>query len=75
MSSTSLDGCGVFSSVVVRLPFNLISDACVMGYSIVSCNFDALFEEVSHVYVCLHLDQKSNVVFSIGFIVFAVAVN
>ena len=27
MYGTSLDGCGFFNSVVVRLPFNLISDS------------------------------------------------
>ena len=56
---TSLDGCGLFNSVVVRLPFSLISDSSEWWafYSLVVMLM-RLCEEASHVYLCRHLDQK-----------------
>ena len=58
--STSLDGCGFFNSIVVRLPFNSISDGseCWLFYILVVILI-WLCEEVSRVYLCHHLDWKS----------------
>ena len=40
---TSLDGCGFFHSIVVRLPFNLISDSCKWWlFHYFSGNFDVV---------------------------------
>ena len=54
---TSLDGCGFFNSIVVRLPFNLIS-ICSMQwwFYILVAVLMRLYKETS--YVC-HLDQQS----------------
>ena len=57
---TSLDGCGFFNSVVVRLPFNSICD----GYEswlfyILVVILMWLCEEASCVYLSHHLDWKS----------------
>ena len=56
-----LDGYGFFSSIVVRLPFNSISDSSGwwLFYSlVVILMWLWLCEETSHVCLCLHLDQK-----------------
>ena len=59
-SPTSLDECGFFNSLVVRLPFNLISDCSEwwLFYNLVVI-FMWLCEEMSCVYLCCHLDWKS----------------
>ena len=57
---TSLDGCGFFNSIVVRLPFNKISDGSEWWFFyILVVILMWLWEEVSHVYLRCHLDQKS----------------
>ena len=57
---TSLNGCGFFNSVVVRLPFSLISDSSEwwLFYALVVILM-WLCEEMSHVCLCCYLDQKS----------------
>ena len=62
---TSLDGCGFFNSVVVRLPFNSISDSSQqwLFYNLVVI-FMWLWEEISYVYLCHHVDWKSSLTFS-----------
>ena len=57
---TSLDVCGFFNSVVVRLPFNFISDGSEgwLFYSLVVVSL-WLCREVSHVCLCRHLDWRS----------------
>ena len=55
----SLGGCGFFNTGVVRLLFNLISDRSegwlfYLSVVILMC----LWEEMSHVCLCLHLDRK-----------------
>ena len=58
--STSLDGCGFFNSVVVRLPFNSISDGTEWWwFYILVVILMWLCKEVSHVCLLCHLDQKS----------------
>ena len=57
---TSLDGCDFFNSVVVRLPFNSISDSSKWWLlHILVVNLMQLCEESSHAYLCHHLDWKS----------------
>ena len=57
---TSLDGCGFFNSVVVRLPINLISDGSEWWwFSILVVILMWLCKGKSHVYLCSHLVQKS----------------
>ena len=60
-SPTVLDGCGFFNPVVVGRPFISISDSSEwrMFYSLVVILM-WLFKEVSHVYLHLCLDQKSD---------------
>ena len=56
---TSLDGCGFFSSVVVRLPFNLLPDGSGSWlFHILVVILMWLCKEVSYVYPCCHFDQK-----------------
>ena len=56
---TSLDGCGFFNSVVVRLPFNSISAGSGWWlFHILVVILMWLCEEVSHVCLCHHLDQN-----------------
>ena len=59
-----LDVCGFFNSVVVRLPFNSISDISEwwLFYILVVISM-WLHEEVSHVCVHHHFDWKSSGVF------------
>ena len=58
--STSLDGCGFFNSVVVRLPFNLISECLEWWlFYILVLILMWLCKEMSHVCKHPHLDQKS----------------
>lgn len=58
--STSLDGCGFFNSVVVRLPFNLIYDGSRWWlFNILVVTLMWLYKEMSYVCLCHHLDQKS----------------
>ena len=57
---TSLDGCGFFNSIVVRLPFNLIFDFSEQWlFSILAVILMWLYEKVSHIHLCHHLVQKS----------------
>ena len=58
--SSSLGGCGFCNSVVVRLPFNSISDGSEgwLFYSLVVILM-WLCDEANHVYLCRHLDQRS----------------
>ena len=57
---TSLNRCGFFNSVVVRLPFSLISESSEWWwfYALVVILM-WLYKEVSRVYPCHHLDRKS----------------
>ena len=56
----SLDGYGFFNSLVFRFPFNLISDSSEWWvFYIIAVILMWLCEEVSRVYLCLHLDWKS----------------
>ena len=55
---TSLDGCGFFNSVVVRLPFNSISDGSEWWFYILIVTLIWLCKEAKRVYLCHHLDQK-----------------
>ena len=57
---TSLHRCGFFTSVVVRLPFNLTSDGSEwwLFYILVVISM-WLCEEMSCAYLCHHLDWKS----------------
>ena len=53
---SSLDGCGFFNSVVVRLPFNLFSDSSEWWlFYIVVVILMRLCEEASNVYLFFHL--------------------
>ena len=69
---TSLDGCGFFSSVVVRLPFNWISAGSewwLLYISVVILMW--LCEEASHVCLRCHLDRgllHFNCIFLLPFI-------
>ena len=54
---TSLDECGFFNSVVVRLPFSLISERWLFYILVVILMW--LCKEVSHVCLLCHLNQKS----------------
>ena len=57
---TSLDGCGFSNSVVVRLPFNLISDGSERWlFYILVVILMWLCEEASCVYLGHYLDLKS----------------
>ena len=56
---TSLDGCGFFNSIVVRLAFDSISVSSEQLFYILVIIFVWLCEEMSHVCLCHHLDQKS----------------
>ena len=56
---TSLDGCGFFNSIVVRLPFNSISDSSEWWlFYIWVVILIWLGEEVSHICLCFYLDWK-----------------
>ena len=57
---TSLDGCGFFNSIVVRLPFNSISDSSEWWFHILVVILMCLCKEVSHVCLCCRLDWKSS---------------
>ena len=58
---TSLNGCGFFNSLVVRLPFNSISDGSEWWlFYILVVIFTWWCEEMSHVRQCCHLNQKSH---------------
>ena len=60
---TSLDGCGFFNSVVVRLPFNLISECLEWWlFYILVLILMQLCKEASHICLCRHLDQKSPII-------------
>ena len=66
---TSLDGCGFFNSVVVRLPFNLISDIPEWWlFCILLIILMWLREEVSHVDLCCHLDQKPPIAYIFNYL-------
>ena len=54
--TAGVDGCGFFNSMVVRLPFDLISESSEwwLFYSSVVI-FMWLCKEASHVYLCCHL--------------------
>ena len=57
---TSLDGCSFFNSIVVGFLFNLISDSSEWWlFYILVVILMWLYKKVSHVYLHLHLDQKS----------------
>ena len=59
----SLDGCGFFNSVVVRLPFNSIfAGSGWWLFHILVVILMWLCEEVSHVCLCHHHDWKSSVI-------------
>ena len=61
ISPTSLSVCGFFNSIVVRLPFNPISDGSEWWLCYILVVILMWFcEEASHVYLCRHLDQKSH---------------
>ena len=63
--STSLDGYGFFNFVVVRLPFSSISEGAdwwLLYILVVILMW--LYEEVSCVFLCCHLDQKSPFLYS-----------
>ena len=55
---TSLDGCGFFNSIVVRLPFNSISDHSEWWLFYILVVILMWLWEVSHVCLRCHLDQK-----------------
>ena len=56
---TSLDRCGFFKSVVVRLLFNSIFDGCEWWlFYILVVILLQLYEEVSHVCLCYHPECK-----------------
>ena len=56
---TILYGCGFFNSVVVRLPFNSISDGSEWWlFYILVVILMWLCEDVSHVCLCYHLDWR-----------------
>ena len=56
---TSLDGCGFFNSIIVRLLFNSISPSSVWSlFYILVIIFMWLCKEVSPVYLCPHLNRK-----------------
>ena len=56
---TSLDGCRFFNSIVVRLPFNSISDDSEWWlFYILVASLMWLCKEVSCVCLCHHLDWK-----------------
>ena len=60
ISPASLDGRGFFNSIVVRLPFNSISNSSKWRLSyILVVILLRLCEEASRVCLCCHLDQKS----------------
>ena len=55
-----MDGCGFFNFVVVRLPFNLISDGSEWWlFYILVAILMWLCKEASHICLYCHLDQKS----------------
>ena len=59
---TSLNGCGFFNSIVVRLPFNLISEGCEWWlFYILVVILMWLCKEVTHVCLCRHPDWESQV--------------
>ena len=59
--STSVNGRGFFNSVVVRLPFNLISGGSAWQLFCISAVILMwLWEEASRVCLCRHLDQQSS---------------
>ena len=63
---TILDRSGFFNSIVVRLPFNSISDRSEgWSFYIWVVILMWLDKEVSHVYLRLHLNQKSLIIFHI----------
>ena len=57
---TIVNGCGFFNSIVVSLPFNSILDSSEwrLFYSVAAILM-WLCKEVSHVYLCCHLDWMS----------------
>ena len=57
---TIVNGCGFFNSIVVSLPFNSILDSSEwrLFYSLAAILM-WLCKEVSHVYLCCHLDWMS----------------
>ena len=58
---TSLNRCGFFNSIVVILPFNLISDGLKLWlFYILVVILMWLCKEVSHICLCCHLDRKSS---------------
>ena len=60
---TSLDGCGFFNSVIVRLPFNSIYNGSEwwLFYTLVVILM-WLYKELSRVYLCHCLDQKFSLI-------------
>ena len=63
----SLDGCGFFNSIVVRLPINLISDGSEWWvFYILVVILMWLCEETSHICLHCHLYWKSHEFFQSG---------
>ena len=61
---TSLDGCGFFNPIVVRLPFNSIPDSSEWWlFYILIVILMWLCEEWSHICLPCHLDQKPKLVY------------
>ena len=68
---TNLDGCGFFNSIVVRLPFTSISDGSEWWlFYVLVVILMWLCEEVSHVCLHHHLDQKSSKYCKVWLLVF-----
>ena len=70
--SNHLNGCSFFNSIVVRLPFNLISDGSEwwLFYNLIGILM-WLWEEASHVCLCHHLARSSNFFFQSTFSCFS----
>ena len=57
---TSLNGCGFFNSIVVRLSFNSVSKGSVWWlFYVLVVILVWLCEEASHVYLCCYLGWKA----------------
>ena len=68
---TSLDGCGFFNSLVVKLPLKSVSDGSEWWFFyILVVILTWMCEEVSHVCLCYHLFQNSSYVFDFKFQLF-----
>ena len=65
---TSLDGCGFFNSIVVRLPFRSITENSEwLLFYILAVILMWLCKKVSHVCLCHHLDLKFLFLLSLSF--------